>query len=116
MCFLIPFPPLSTLSNVVFMFLSCVAAQCMGKGNGRKVRRYLDTGDAKSTGNLHKHAKICWGKEAVAAAVSTRDVRSVCEALGKLKSVNTSITAAFQRVAKSKVTYSHRQHTTSEAR
>jgi len=94
----------------------CEAAQCMGKGNGRKVRRYLDTGDAKSTGNLHKHAKICWGSEAVAAALSTRDVRSAREALGNLKSVDASITAAFQRVGKKKGTYSHRQHTTAEAR
>ena len=94
----------------------CTATRCMGKGNGRMVRRYLDTGDAKSTSNLRKHAKICWGEEAVAAADNTRDVRAAREALGKLKSVDGSITAAFERVAKSKVTYSHRQHTTTEAR
>jgi len=63
----------------------CAATRCMGKGNGRMVRRYLDTGDAKSTGNLRKHAKICWGEEAVAAADSTRDVRTAREALSKMK-------------------------------
>ena len=47
--------------------------RCMGKGNGRMVRRYLDTGDAKSTSNLRKHAKICWGEEAVTVADKTRD-------------------------------------------
>ena len=88
----------------------------MGGGNGRMVHRYLDTGDAKSTSNLRKHAKICWGEEAVAAADNMRDVRAAREALGKLKSVDGSITAAFERVAKSKVTYSHCQHTTTEAR
>src|ERR1700722_4132640 len=54
----------------------CAAARCMGKGNGRMVRRYLDTGDCKSTSNLRKHAKICWGEEAVAAADNTKDVRT----------------------------------------
>jgi hypothetical protein len=80
------------------------------------VRRYLDTGDAKSTSNLHKHAKGCWGEAIVAAAVETRNVQSAREALGKVKSVDSSIQAAFQRIAKSKTTYSHRQHTTAEAR
>ena len=78
------------------------------------VRRYLDTSDAKSTSNLRKHAKICWGEEAVAAADQTRDVNAAREALGKVK--DGSITEAFERVAKGKVTYSHRQHTTTESR
>jgi len=46
----------------------------MGKGNGRIMRRYLDTGDAKSTSNLHKHMKICWGEDTVAAADGTKNV------------------------------------------
>ena len=41
--------------------------------------------------NLHKHAKICWGKEAVAAANNTRDVQSAWEALEQLKLVDGSI-------------------------
>ena len=94
----------------------CAATCCMGKGNGRMVRRYLDTGDAKSTSNLRKHAKICWGEDAVAAADNTKDVRAACEALGKLNLVDGSITVAFERATKSKVTYSHCQHTTTEAR
>lgn len=88
----------------------------MGKGNGRMVRRYLDTSDAKSTSNLRKHAKTCWGEEAVAAADNTKDVKAAREALGKMKSVDSSITAVFECIAKDKVTYSHRQHTTTEAR
>ena len=94
----------------------CSAKCCMGKGNGRMVRQYLDTGDAKSTGNLRKHAKICWGEEAVTAADNTKDVRAAREVPSKLKSVDSSITAAFERIAKDKVTYSHRQHTTAETR
>ena len=56
---------------------------------------YLDTGNAKSTGNLHKHARICWGKEVVVTVVETCNVQSVCEALSKLKSVDSLIMAAF---------------------
>jgi hypothetical protein len=92
----------------------CSAKHCRGKGNGRMVRRYLDTSDAKSTGNLRKHAKICWGAETVAAADETRNVDAAREAVKKVK--DGSITEAFERVAKGKVTYSHRQHTTTESR
>ena len=94
----------------------CAATCCMGKGNGRMVHRYLDTGDAKSTSNLCKHAKICWGEEAVAAADNTKDIRAAREALGKMNLVDGSILSAFKRAAKGNVTYSHRQHTTAEAR
>jgi hypothetical protein len=80
------------------------------------VRRYLDTTDAKSTSNLRKHAKVCWGEEAVAAVDQTRDVLTAREALERMKMKDGSILEAFQRVAKSRVTYSHRQHTTTETR
>jgi hypothetical protein len=81
------------------------------------VRRYLNTADAKSTGNLRKHAKVCWGEEAVAAADATNNVRAAREALGKLGNLrDSSITAAFQRISKEKVTYSYRQHTAVETR
>jgi hypothetical protein len=92
----------------------CTAVHCKGKANGRKVRRYLDTTDAKSTGNLRKHAKVCWGDEAVAAADATKNVGVARETLSKMK--DSSIAAAFQRVSKDKMTYSHRQHTIAETR
>jgi hypothetical protein len=94
----------------------CNAKHCKGKGNGRMVRRYLDTTDAKSTGNLRKHARVCWGDEAVVAADQTRDVRTARDALEKMSTKDGSILEAFGRVAKSKVTYSHRQHTKTETR
>ena len=93
----------------------CAATHCKGKGNGRIVRQYLDTGDAKSTGNLHKHAKLCWGENAVTAADNTKDIHIAQEALEKM-SVNSTITSAFEHVSKGKATYSHTQHTTAEAR
>jgi hypothetical protein len=79
------------------------------------VCRYLDTTDAKLTSNLRKHAKICWGEDVVATANETRDVLAAREALGKMKMKDGLILKAFERVAKSKVTYSHRQHTIMES-
>ena len=91
------------------------ATHCRGKGNGHMVHHYLDTGDAKSTSNLCKHAKICWGEDIVGDADKTKEVHVAREALTKMKSANGSITDTFERVAKAKVTYRHRQHTTTEA-
>jgi hypothetical protein len=109
-----PKPSIEYINERRVHVFECTVPNCKGKANGRKVRRYLDTSDAKSTSNLRKHAKICWGEEPVAAADATKDVHAAREALGKFK--DSSITAAFKRVAKSKVTYSYRQHTTSETR
>ena len=94
----------------------CTATSCKGKGNGRLVRQYLDTGDAKSTSNLRKHAKLCWGEDAVTAADQTGGVAAARDVLSKTKSRDGSITEAFERVGKGKITYSHRQHTKTEAR
>jgi len=93
----------------------CAAGRCKGK-NGRDVRRFLDKGDRKSTSNLRKHAKICWGSEAVEAADNTRDVDAAREILSKTKVQDGSITAEFARIGKGKVTFSTRQHTKTEAR
>ena len=111
-----PTPSVVYINDRRVHVLECSATRCMGKGNGRMVRRYLDTGDAKSTSNLRKHAKICWGEDVMAEADKTKDVHAAREAVSKMKSANGSITDAFERVAKGKVTYSHRQHTTTEAR
>lgn len=110
-----PTPTIECIKGRRVHVFECAATHCKGKGNGRIVCRYLDTGDAKSTGNLRKHAKLCWGEEVVAAADNTKDIHVAREALEK-KSVDSSITSAFERVSKGKVTYSHRQHTTAEAR
>ncbi|KDR70618.1 hypothetical protein GALMADRAFT_48478, partial [Galerina marginata CBS 339.88] len=95
----------------------CGASHCKGK-NGRDVRRYLNTSDARSTSNMRKHARICWGDEAVAAADATKDLAGAREVLAKSKSKlrDGLITAEFERIGKGKVTYSHRQHTKTETR
>jgi hypothetical protein len=51
----------------------------------------------------------------VAAADKTSNAKVAREAISN-KELNGSITAAFERVGKGKVTYSNRQHTKAEAR
>lgn len=93
----------------------CAAARCKSRC-GRDVRRFLDKGDAKSTSNLRKHAKVCWGAETVAAADNTKDLRGARDILAKSKLKDGSIAAQFARIGNKTVSYSHRQHTTTETR
>ena len=97
----------------------CAAVNCLGY-NGRKVRRFLDTGDSKSTGRLHSHAKKCWGETTVKAALETRDLKAARAIVNKQPQADpktdSTLTAAFERIGKGKVTYSHRQHTYAESR
>ena len=93
----------------------CGAGRCKGR-NTRNVYRFLDKGDANSTSNLLRHAKICWGTEVVEAATATHDLEAAREVLAKIKLRDGSILAEFQRIGKGKVTYRHSQNTTTEAR
>jgi hypothetical protein len=71
----------------------CAAKAC--KLRTRLVCRFLDTGDAKSTSNLRKHAKKCWGADTIETADEAHHIDDVCEitATGVLQ---TSIMAAFE--------------------
>jgi len=93
----------------------CAAGRCKSR-SGRDVRRFLDKRDARSTSNLRKHAKGCWGDETVAAADETRDLEAARAIMTKSTLKDGSITAEFERIGRGKVTYSHRQHTTTESR
>ena len=96
----------------------CGAGHCKGNGKyGRHVRRYLDKGDAKSTSNLRRHAKGCWGREAIEAADNTKDAFAARDAMAKAIPRDGSLTSVFARIGKQdRVTYSHRQHTRAEVR
>ena len=79
------------------------------------VRRFLDKGDAKSTGALHKHANRCWGPEVLKMArqCKTADAaRPHIETAGR----NGLITDAFKRLAGSGVTYSAKAPTRIQTR
>lgn len=96
----------------------CGAPHCNGKGSkARIVRRFLDTGDAKSTSNLRKHAKVCWGVDLVTQADETRDIASIRKGLAAAKKLKDgTITACFEQQGKRKETYSTRQQTYKETR
>jgi hypothetical protein len=112
-----PTPAIGFIDGRRAHIFECCAKSCRGKGkNGRHVRRYLDTADATSTSNLRRHTKACWGEEAVAAAGTVLDVHAARAVLAKPTLRDGTITAAFERVGKSKITYSHRQHTKTESR
>jgi hypothetical protein len=109
-----PIPSIQYIQNRKAHVFECAASQCHCRT--RFIRRFLDTRDARSTSNLRRHAKTCWGDEAIEAADGTRNIKAARAALQSLKSVNGSITAAFQRIGEGKAVYSHRQHTKTEAR
>ncbi|KIL55792.1 hypothetical protein M378DRAFT_53553, partial [Amanita muscaria Koide BX008] len=112
-----PIPAIEHIDNRRVHAFECGAKHCNGKGkNGRNVYRYLDSSDATSTSNLKRHAKICWGEETVKAAGNAKDARAARVILAKTNLKDGTITAAFERSGKGKVTYSHRQHTKTESR
>ena len=79
---------------------------CAAKSCKKKVCHYLDKKDAKS----------CWGPNAVEAADRTKNVTEAHDSVVNPLSKDGSITAIFERVGKGKVSYSHRQHTKTEAK
>ncbi|KAG1740006.1 hypothetical protein EDB19DRAFT_1580796, partial [Suillus lakei] len=78
--------------------------------------QYLDKKDAKSTGNMRKHVKSCWGEAALQAAMELGNTAAARD--GPIKSLleTRSIRTSFEWKGKGKVTYSHHQHTRAETR
>jgi hypothetical protein len=73
----------------------------------------------KSTGNLWKHAKLCFGEEGVAVVDMEKDIDATHAALLKnldLLRRSGLLTANFERKGKGKVTYSHIQHMKTETK
>lgn len=95
----------------------CHVFKCLGKGCGKTVVRYLDTGDAQSTGNMHKHVTRCWGPEILKTADEASNLKEAQEKIVKTYQKSGSITSFFSRkFGKGRVTYSHTQHTSKQAR
>jgi hypothetical protein len=93
----------------------CHAFKCLKNGCKHKVRRYLGTKDATSTSMMWRHAKTCWGEEAVKAA---HKARAAPEERTRLRGIprNGSITAAPEQEDKERVSHSRQKHTKSELR
>lgn len=90
--------------------------KCVAKGCGKRIRRYLDTKDAKSTSNMRKHARNCWGEEVIKSADEAKNCVTARDSIVKTILMNGSITASFERKGKGKITFSHRQHTKTETK
>jgi dihydroorotase len=82
----------------------------------KTVWRFLDKKDGKSTSNLQKHAKSCWGEDAVSTADNAKNANEACKGVVKSLLMMSSITATFEKSGKGKVTFLHRQHTKTEAK
>ena len=90
--------------------------KCQGRGCKATVRCFLDKGDAHSTGNMRKHVRSCWGADVLDVAGEAKNANEVRSKIVGSILRDGSITAAFERKGKGKVTYSHRQHTRAETR
>jgi hypothetical protein len=85
--------------------------KCTSRGCKFMARRFLDTGDRSSTGNMGRHIKNCWGEDAWKAACACCDAEDARKSVTKPLALNGSIMAIFERKTKGKVNYLHIQHT-----
>lgn len=69
------------------------------------MNRYLDKADARSTSNLRKHVRNCWGTDVLAAADKIKNLDAIRAVVGKTDLKDGSLAAAFQGVGKGKLTY-----------
>jgi hypothetical protein len=90
--------------------------KCAAKSCKSTCRRFLDTGDKTSTGNLIKHIRNCWGEDAWKAALECKDSSEAAEVVVKAIAMSGSITTSFKPEGKGKATYSHRMHTKTETK
>ena len=109
-----PMPVVEYVDNRRCHIFQCAASECKHKLRG--VCQFLDKGDAKSTSNMRKLAKKCWGDEVVASVDKAKNAHEVCATTVKGALDPQLITATFERKGKGKVKYSHRQHTKTKAR
>ena len=90
--------------------------QCANKSCKFSCHRFLDKGDSGSTGNLRRHARRCWGDEALEAAEAAENINEARDSIVVSLNMTGSISEAFERKGKGRVTYSTRQHTRAETR
>jgi hypothetical protein len=106
-----PVPEIEYVDSRRTHVFKCMAVRCK-----YRARRYLDTKDKSSTGNLIKHVKLCWGDEVWKAASECKNAGEARAAVVKPFAKSGNITASFERTGKGTVTYMHRQHTKTETK
>ncbi|KAF8997611.1 hypothetical protein BDQ17DRAFT_1508548 [Cyathus striatus] len=77
-----PVPNIGCENGQPYHEFKCFAKSCMKK----PIRRYLDTKDTGSTGNMHKHAQSCWGDDNVKLAMEMKNTDDARGALSLLNS------------------------------
>ncbi|KAG2050833.1 hypothetical protein BDR06DRAFT_983824 [Suillus hirtellus] len=90
--------------------------KCCAKGCQSTTQRFLNKKNIRSTGNMHKHVRVCWGEDVLAAADHAKDANEAHTKIVGGILCNGSITASLEHKEKGKVTYSHHQHTRAETR
>ncbi|KAF8347659.1 hypothetical protein F5887DRAFT_881515, partial [Amanita rubescens] len=79
---------------------------CANKGCTKRIWRYLDKRDTKSTGNLKKHAERCWKPEVVQETFDTNNLKETHEVIATVR--DGTITSHFEHSGKGKETYCNR--------
>ncbi|KAG2035446.1 hypothetical protein BDR03DRAFT_868183, partial [Suillus americanus] len=105
-----PVPVMSHVNGQRFHAFSCCA-----KGCNQLIHCFLNKADVKSTSNMWKHAKKCWGTDTVEIVDQAKNATVAQESIIEPLHTTDSIMAAFERKGKGKVTYSHRQHMKTES-
>ena len=105
------------IPDIVYVNGRCAHVfKCAAKSCTYKCRRFLDSHDRSSTGNLIKHVNSCWGDAAYEAAKDCQHANNARKSVVKPLTTLGTITAAFDRKGKGKVNYRHRQHTKTETK
>ena len=73
--------------------------KCSAKGCNKRIGRFLDKADARSTSNLCKHVKSCWGEEIFMEADWEKNAGEVREELSNLSRNQERLLHLFNEVA-----------------
>ncbi|TFK73078.1 hypothetical protein BDN72DRAFT_791600, partial [Pluteus cervinus] len=80
--------------------------RCQGRNCSHVVRRYQDTKDRVSTGNMFKHVKACWGHEVLDAAKGAGTIKDARKKVMEPYKRSGQLTASFKLKGEGKPTYS----------
>ena len=86
----------------------CHEFQCLKRDCKYASRHFLDTKDRASTGNMLKHAKVCWGEDVCKMVDQCRDLEQARSKITEPIASSGAILAGFRPEGNVVVKYSHR--------
>ena len=98
-----PVPLIEYVSQQHSHLFQCAMKTCVNRSQG--VWQFLDKKDAGSMSNMRKHAKKCWRADVVMVADKVKTADDVWEVTVEGVLNAQSITTAFGRTGKGKITY-----------